>query len=57
MFLGSLQRRTQNLHFGPTFKMEIFAKIVNIFQSLTNFAKISILDVRLRSEYLSALQQ
>ena len=57
MFSGSLQRRTQNLHFGPTFKMEIFAKIVNIFQSLTNFAKISILDVRLRSEYLSALQQ
>ena len=35
--------------------MEFFAKIVNGFQPLNLFAKISILDVWLGSKYASAL--
>ena len=37
-----------------TFKMEIFAKIVNGFQPLTFFAKSSIVEVWQGSEYASA---
>ena len=37
---------------GP-YKMEIFAKIAHGFQPLTIFAKTSLLDVRMSSEYVS----
>ena len=39
---------------SQTSKMELFAKIINGFQLLNIFAKISILDVRLGFEYASA---
>ena len=38
-------------------KMELFSRIVHVFQSLTIFAKDSISDVRLGSEYISALYE
>ena len=38
-----------------TYKMELFAKVVNRFHSLSIFAKCSILDVRLHSERASTL--
>ena len=37
-------------------KIECFVQIVNSFQSLTIFAKSSILDIWLGSEYVAALQ-
>ena len=39
-----------------TYKIELFAKMFNSWKSLTIFAKNSILDVRLGSEYASLLQ-
>ena len=38
-----------------TSKMEIFAKIANSFEPLTIFANSYILDVRLRSDYVSTI--
>ena len=47
----------QRLNSGPRqiSKMEYSAKIVNIFYSLTSFAKHSMFDVWQRSEYTSAV--
>ena len=39
---------------SQTSKMEFFAKLGESFQSLTTFAKSSILDICLGSEYASA---
>ena len=36
--------------------MELFAKLINDFQSLTIFTKISMLDVRLGSEYATVIR-
>ena len=49
-----LQRRIQNP--CQISKMKLFAKIVNCWKVLTIFAKISISDVWLGSEYASVLE-
>ena len=40
---------------SQTSKMDLFAKIVNVFQPLTIFAESFILDVRLGSAYASVV--
>ena len=51
LVLICLENRVKN------FKMEFFAKIVNNFQSLTIFAKSSILDVGQSLEYACLLSR